>query len=631
MIGVFAGAMITFMALVVFGAVIPLGGVNPVLLSPAFFLICLLTLLWGGGVLATRKLTWRASPMHWPMLLFLAYSVGRYFTSPFEYEARIELFQVGLSGLVFFVAAHQFHHRRDRAIFIAVLAVLAVFQAGYGMWQAFTHSDAVFSWERPESYNGRGSGTFICPNHLAGFLEMILGLLVARAAMVRRESQSMERTVILKVLIVYAAAMATLGILVSLSRSGWLATVVSLLAFAFLGGTSMRVTLPRAAMAFGLLAFMGFILWNVAPVRNYVVKTLSSNDQTQILSLSDSTLGGRTIMWSGSMKIIRDYPLWGGGMGSWQWHYQQYQDRELQSEPDYAHNDILQLAADYGLVGAAIMAAVFGCFFWHASRVARNAKSSEERAFAVGAMVSVIAILVHSWFDFNLHIPVNSFLLASIMGFTAALGHQPERAAISPVRPYVRYLIGGTILCVCAIGVRFFVPTVLAFHYRWQGSVAKEGLEYDKASACFKRASALDPKYPLPHIQSGDLSLDAANWRRGPAKADERRALAREAVEAYERALLLNPFEARAWVSKARAHELAGEDDLALQNYQRATQVAPGNGYAHYMLASFYRAHGNEEKAAEAFGRAIDTYGYNPDPAWVDIWRAKEIGDTQPK
>jgi O-antigen ligase len=566
--------------------------------------------------------------MHWPVLIFLAYAVVRYFTSPFEYEARNELFQVGLSGLIFLVAAHQFQHRGDRAIFIAVLAVLAVFQSGYGMWQAFTHSDVVFSWERPETYNGRGSGTFICPNHLAGFLEMILGLLVARAAMVRRESQSMERTVILKVLIVYSAAMAILGIVVSLSRSGWLATVVGLSAFAFLGSWSLRVTLQRVALVFGLLAFMGFVLWNVAPVRNYVVKTLSGNDQSQTLSLRDSTLGGRTMMWSGSLKIIREYPVWGGGIGSWQSYYQRYQDRELLSEPDYAHNDILQLAADYGLVGAIIMTAVFVCFFCHASRVARQAKSSEERAFAVGAMVSVIAILVHSWFDFNLHIPANSFLLAAIMGFTAALGHQPKLEPSSPVRPYLRYLLGVAVLSICAVGLRFFVPTLLAFHYRWQGSSAKLDLEHDKASAWFKRASALDPKYPLPYIQSGDLSLDAANWRRGPAKADERRALAREAVQAYERALALNPFQARVWVSKARAHELAGEDDLALQNYQQATQAAPGNGYTHYMLGCFYRTHGDEEKAAEAFTKAGHTYGYNPDPAWLDIWRAKAEGDT---
>jgi tetratricopeptide (TPR) repeat protein len=361
----------------------------------------------------------------------------------------------------------------------------------------------------------------------------------------------------------------------------------------------------------------------------YVVKTLSGNDQTQIAPLSDPTLGGRTMMWSGSLKIIQDFPIWGGGMGSWQWNYQRYQDRELKSEPDYAHNDILQLAADYGLVGAVIMTAVFGCFFWHSSRVARRAKTSEERAFAVGAMVSVIAILVHSWFDFNLHIPANSFLLASIMGFTAALGHQPERQAISPVRPYVRYLVGGTILCICAVGLRSFLPTFLAFHYRWQGSSAKADMEPVKASVCFKRASALDPRYPLPHIQSGDLSLEAANWRRGPAKADERRALAREAVEAYQRALSLNPFLARVWVSKARAHELADEDDLALQSYQRATQAAPVNAYVHYMLGCYYRAHGEQEKATEAFKNAEI---YQLDPAWLSVWEAKVIGDMpQPK
>jgi O-antigen ligase len=632
MIGVFAGAMMTIMALVLFCAVIPLGGVNPALLAPAFGLIVLLSVLWAGRIVVTRELTWNRAFMQWPVLIFLGYSAGRYFTSPFEYEARNELFQVGLCGLLFFVAAQQFHHRRDRAFLIATLATLAVFQSAFGMWQAFTQSDAIFHWDRPEGYNGRGSGTFVCPNHLAGFLELILGLLVARATMMRRESQSVERTVILKVLIVYAAAMATAGILVSLSRSGWLATVVGLSAFFFLGGWRLRFSLPRAAMVFGLLAFMGFMLWNIAPIRNYLLRTLGSHSQTEAVPLSDPTLGGRTLMWSGSIKIIRDFPIWGGGIGSWQWYYQRYKSPQITSEPDYAHNDILHLPADYGLAGAAIMLAVFASFFSHASRIVRQSKSSEERAFAVGAMVSVISILAHSWFDFNLHIPANSILLAAIMGFTAALGRREQSDSSATVRPIVRYLVAAIVLCVCAIGLRYFVPTVMAFHSTALGYSAKMDFEHEKAFAYFERASALDPKYLLPHRRAGDIFLESANWRRGPAKADERRALARKAIDAYERALTLNPLHAYVRVAKAHAHELAGEEELALQNLLQAIEAAPFNAYAHYKLGCYHRDRGNDQKAFEAFTKANECAAYSELGIGMNTWEAKERqGAAQPK
>src|SRR6185503_6312483 len=105
------------------------------------------------------------------------------------------------------VAASYFHRPRDRAFFLIVLMILAVFEAGYGIWQALTNSGWVFFWERPPLYQGRASGTFIYPNQFAAFLELALGLVLARAAYVSRESASTERSVLLKVGTVYVVLM----------------------------------------------------------------------------------------------------------------------------------------------------------------------------------------------------------------------------------------------------------------------------------------------------------------------------------------------------------------------------------------------------------------------------------------
>ena len=97
--------------------------------------------------------------MNWPVVAFLAYAVFRYFTSPFEHKARVELFQVGLCALVFFIAANQFQRPTHRTWLIACLIVVAVFESGFVLWQFATKSDAVFEWTRPEYYRGRGSGS----------------------------------------------------------------------------------------------------------------------------------------------------------------------------------------------------------------------------------------------------------------------------------------------------------------------------------------------------------------------------------------------------------------------------------------------------------------------------------------
>ena len=633
MSGVFAGAMMTIMALVVFGAVIPLGGVNPILLSPAFALVILLAVLWSGKTVFSREAAPTNRALHWAVLSFLAYAVIRYFTSPFEYEARLELFQVGLCGLVYFVAANQFHRRRDRTFFVVALMILAVFESSFGTWQAFTQSDAVFYWERPGGYMGRGSGSYICPNHLAGFLEMVLGLVVARAALLRYKGRSVEQAVILKVLTVYVAAMAIMGILVTLSRSGWAATLIGLFALVLLGDWRLRFSLPRLALVLATVAFMGFVLWNVEPIRNYLLKTFPVDSKTQTVSLSDPTLGGRRLMWAGTIKMIQDYPLFGVGMGAWQWIYQRYKDYRLMSEPDYPHNDYLNLAADYGLIGLAIMLAVFACFFRHAWRVAKRTQNSEHRAFAMGAMISIISLLVHSFFDFNLHIPANSLLLAAIMGFTVAI-EEPEEHPVqrkAPL-PFVRYLVGGALLAICGIGIRFFIPTALAFHLAEEGESAKWDINYERAFSDYQRASVLDPHYPKPYIDTGEIYLSSARWRMLPARQNERRDFAHKAIQSFERALALNPTLAYVLVAKARAHELAGEDDLALKAYQRAIEVAPFNGYAYHSLGTFYRDRGEDQKALEALEKANQYILYTELAFQIEEWEVRQRrGTAQPK
>jgi O-antigen ligase/Tfp pilus assembly protein PilF len=569
--------------------------------------------------------------LHWAVLSFVTYTVIRYFTSPFEYEARLELFQIGLCGLVYFIAANQFHHRRDRTFFVLALMILAVFESSLGMWQAFTQSDAVFHWQRP-GYTGRGSGTYICPNHLAGFLEMVLGLVVARAAIVRRESKSIERTVILKVLTIYVAAMTIMGILATLSRSGWAATLVGLLALVLLGDWRLRFSLPRLAVTLGVVAFMAFVLWNVDPIRNYLLKTFPVDSKTQTVSLTDPTLGGRKLMWTATVGMIRDHPWLGVGIGAWQWTYQRYKDFHDMSETDYPHNDFLNLAADYGLIGFAIMLALFVCFFRHAWRIARRTESSEQRAFAVGAMISAISILVHSAFDFNLHIPANSLLLAAIMGFTVAIEDPRQRSVESPSSPLARYATGIALLAVCGVAIRFFIPTVLASHSAEEGESAKWDTNYEEAFAYYRRASALDPLYPKPYIDMGDIYLSSARWRMTPAKQAERREFAHKAIESYERALTLNPTLAYVLVAKARAHELAGEDALALKSYEKAIEVAPFNAYAHHNLGGFYRDRGEDEKALEAFQKANLYMLFNEPGFQITEWEMQERkGKAQPR
>src|SRR5688572_12197060 len=118
-----------------------------------------------------HRLLW--PPICWAVLLFMGYAVARYVTADLEYVARQETIRVLLYGFLFFAILNNLHRQETTGIILAVLITIGMAIAGYAVYQFITGSDRVWHFIRP-GYAGRGSGTYICPNHMAGYLEMLL-------------------------------------------------------------------------------------------------------------------------------------------------------------------------------------------------------------------------------------------------------------------------------------------------------------------------------------------------------------------------------------------------------------------------------------------------------------------------
>ena len=119
-------AMIIVLALCIGAAVAAFAGVTPDLAAPSYALAVLLALMWVGKLFTAKAVSWKHSPLHIPILGFVAYAVARYFFSPLEYEARLEFVGIGCCALVYFIAASNFYRARDRAWFIWALLLGAI-------------------------------------------------------------------------------------------------------------------------------------------------------------------------------------------------------------------------------------------------------------------------------------------------------------------------------------------------------------------------------------------------------------------------------------------------------------------------------------------------------------------------
>jgi O-antigen ligase len=602
-----ASAMVVAMVLCLFAAVIPLGGVTPELAVYAYAVGGLLAIAWAGKLLFAQSVSWKQSPVHVPVLCFFLYALVRYFTTPLEHEARLEVLNIGFYVLIYFLCAANFHRSRDRWILLIALMVLVVLEAGYGFWQSWTKAATVLFWERPRAYYGRASGSYICPNHFAGLLEAVIALLIARLALWNpvRGKVKVQRIVLQKIFIGYVALMAIVALMLSLSRSSWIALTLALFSFLLWGEWEwrrLRRRLIAGALAVSAIAYAAF---NIEVVRNYIVMSFNEPSQSRSVSLADSTLGFRTIMWQDTVQMVKDRPLFGTGPGSWQWYHPEYQAKEMQGHAEYAHNDILHLASDYGVVGFVIVMVALACFFRHAAGFLPEGNSSDHRSFAVGSAVAVTALVLHSWLDFNFHIPANALLIATLMGFTVAMEDKSNRFVRAELARRARIALGVLLLVMISAGGWLAGRTALAYHYNNQGNRFK-AFVWDYALNCYNRAIAFDPRFPAPYAGIGDICRNQSFWRTEAARQAERQELARKAIAWYEESLRLNPRQLQVLTSLAKAYDLAGEPQKTVQTYQHAISLCPTSAYLYQELGLFYRQQGDDKSALAALEKSRD-------------------------
>src|ERR1044071_10318191 len=108
--------------------------------------------------------------------------------------------------------------------------------------------------------------------------------------------------------------------------------------------------------------------------------------------------------------------MWGVGPAHYDYRFREFRPQTLQARPNRVHNDYLNTLTDWGIVGFTLVAAAWGLLAWGVVKTWQNAihaekdigrKRSNKFAFVLGESVGLIAILIHSFVDFNMHIPSN--------------------------------------------------------------------------------------------------------------------------------------------------------------------------------------------------------------------------------
>ena len=302
------------------------------------------------------------------------------------------------------------------------LVVSGVFQAAYGGLMTLSGLEYGF-FVAKEHGAGAVTGTFVNANHLAGYLEMCLGVGVGLmlADMSTRPATNMReslRRILSSVLgdqgpVRLSLVIMVIGIVLSKSRMGNVAFFSSLI----VAGGLYAVLARRFSLA-TLLFFISVVLIDVLIIGNYfgIEKVADEIQQGLQLDSSNSVREYRPTVSEDALQIVRDYPLTGAGAGSFASVYPMYDDGDTGFLLwKHAHNDYLQFAAEFGLAGFAMLGGIVVLSVWMAISAQLRRRDQMMRGMACGILMAIVAMLIHTAVDFNLQIPANAATFVVIL------------------------------------------------------------------------------------------------------------------------------------------------------------------------------------------------------------------------
>ncbi|HUF61986.1 MAG TPA: O-antigen ligase family protein, partial [Verrucomicrobiales bacterium] len=522
---------------------------------------------------------------------FAAYVLWRSSTSPAAYPARLDAVIV-LGALCAYAVTVAAGGKGGWRLWIGLLVVLGVIQGVIGLYQFLREPSFHILPGFIRTYaEKRASGFYNNPNHFAGFLEAVIPFAFGIAFFTKVGRG--WRIVLFYLGLVLAATLAITG-----SRGGVAGFGASILCLGFLSLMIYRGRM-RSVGRIGVLAAVGIVALMFAA--GFFAMAKWGLDQRRGIGPETMANSGRVTYWKPALMQVQDQPWTGTGSRTYDDYARLYRPVEWggwqdRNDPEFAHNDWIQLLGDYGLVGmllgVALVVAHAGAgirFLWrHPAGKARNENRdlTVRRALAASTLSVLAAYAVHSVFDFNLHVLANAVVVALSFGFLASTGIAKSRTgfgrgAVGLIFVAAALAAGGGLLWQ---GARLF-PGEIAFE-RGQRAAAEE--EWLEAMRCYGKTIEIDPEHYLALQARATARMNQARVFAVPAV--QRSFLERALTDAKD-ALRLYPAHAPLYLQVGACLDGMGEWDAAEEALLEAVALAPNHRYirGYYALHLFRR------------------------------------------
>jgi len=264
-----------------------------------------------------------------------------------------------------------------------------------------------------------GFAQFINKNHFAFLAEPAIGLVVAMILLKREPGQ--RKLLYLSALILLWAAL-----VLSRSRGGLVAVSAQMIVGALFFIYSRRPASPAAARSrrtriIGVAAativaivitVAGTTLWLGGDQLSTGVETAASEMSARGDERHEG--GRRRDIWRATLLMARAHPIAGAGLGAYWAEIPAYHNASGVLTPQQAHSEYLEVLASAGLIGIGLLAWFLVALLRTIQR-ALEVFTGAQRALAIGAIIGIVGVAVHSLVDFGLHMPANALVFVMLL------------------------------------------------------------------------------------------------------------------------------------------------------------------------------------------------------------------------
>jgi len=451
-----------------------------------------------------------------------------------------------------------------------------------------------------EPFGARSVSTFGNPNFLASFLILILPVIAVLALY--------EKSLTKKLFLGGLFGVNFLGLLVTHTRSAWLGFFVASIFVAFFLATHQVSIILRNRKWLIFLAGLLFLVM-FYPVRverqgerKVMVVKLAIEKVKSLTDFKQMAYVQRFLIWQAAYSMFKERPLLGHGWGNFEIIYPFHQGKYLEikkyspfrTHANNAHNEILEIVSQTGIVGLGIYIWLFILFFKIVIDSYRKLNIEYDKTVVLGLLASIFGMLIDNLLNVSLHFPMPGLLFWISMGLTMGIcqrsGMSEHRIPIKKIFVYPLNVLSGIIIFgIILFNLRYFRGEI---HYFKGFKYAKNNTTLGNAVRECELSYRI---YPL----NVDNNYELGNAH---ARLDEKE----KSIWAYLKAIESNPGYDEIYSNLGIMYGETGKIPEAIEALNKSIEINPLSVPTRSYLAQMHIRRKEWEKASNQYREILE-------------------------